>query len=140
MVLSAGVEPTLLVPETSVLSIELREQGFCDILVVIISYFGDDGEMAGRQCELDVAEGDFLDFLNDGFNFFEVKEIRGDGIGGEGDDGDDAEFGENGKEGFVGGHEGEEFGHGIGDAAGDDSGKEHAAHGSPERFGEEFSV
>ena len=60
LALSAGVEPTLLVPETSVLSIELREP-----TPVIILFF----KSFFNVWTLDIAEDNLADLFNDRFNF-----------------------------------------------------------------------
>lgn len=64
-------------------------------------------------------------FVGNGLDFWETKEVAREAIGNDATDRNDAEFGESLEERVVGGHEGEEFGHGVGDARGDDGGEKH---------------
>lgn len=82
-------------------------------------------------------EGGF-DFVDDGANLVKFEEVASDDVGDEGGAGDEDEFREDDEEGVVGGHKGEEFGHGIGDAASNEGSEEAAPSIFPEGEVEHF--
>lgn len=93
----------------------------------------------GGVCKLvGVAEEDFFEFLEDRQSLVDIEEVARGEVGDEADGDDDAELGEGGEEGVVGGHEREEFGHGVGNASGNEAGGEHFFDGADKFFVDEL--
>ena len=85
-----------------------------------------------------IAEDDFFELFEDRGGFVDAEEVAGGEVGDERGGGNDAELRESLEERVVGGHEGEEFGHGVGDAGGNEAGDEHFFGGFYEVFVDEL--